>query len=1786
MSSRRMMARSYSGNGRPNHNNGDDTSGSSRAGGCSYLSNVRPENRSTLCSIMAQLTEETQPCFETTLKSKAVSKNCNVKFTCVVTGYPTPEVIWYKDDKQLDRYCGLPKYEIFRNGQSHSLYIYNCTVEDAAIYQVSAKNTKGIVSCSGVLEVGEMNEFKIHQRYFDKLKQKAEHRRRELEGKENQGPEDQDVLRTISPDRSQRKRRSTVEPFLSTPSSLEDEGNEENDQAMDVKQEDRLLVKTVGEVEEKSVPMTNGAVSPIANGQSINENGGNDLSRIYDSAHQPKTPSVKKKIRISSSATVVKAEPLGERVYEERGTNGATSTSAALSYTEPIQAERNLDEVMEVESVNLSVLDSDSGHVTEQCQISSTEKALHAHMLSKDEKVCVKEHVPSNKQQPAAPLPPAALQTTNHTVAGPAGKPSGKHEKKIGHKDTKENLDMQNKIPYSSSIQLQPVAQTSKQPLHTVKEDITKSEDLMVRDVDWKSSTQTQIVPLMLEAENVNLLETLNLQFSSTSTDGTIAHRDVVSVGTPCESKNTFPECPSELSGDQLSGKETSPCQKNASVSQPLQLSEVTQAHTKMNRNDSPVNPELPPDQCMIDAQPPQKTPSKRDTIIDDIQTPTSGSTVEAVVAKMTQDIWDHSRGSNESHTLLLTDLQKSPLKSSGDGENTPGCNVSPATQQSQVDASIKTVEGAEMQVDEKVEGNKVCRSLVQADSLASNENTVEMETETVCLHMTEKSKIDKTGTAAHKDTDVADVNVCKPKKKEPGLKMAEETHSDIQNLKPANLKIPHLSITKNPENKSIHNTNLAEQQIKGFKEIPSPVAKVISIAELLRSQIKALESTVAESLTTISVPDDFLQCSTTADEKTCPEQRGGNSKFKLELKNFDSNSSETSGYAAPTTSIKATLMEVFNQLNKTVQEQMQSLGTASPDVEVLQEPVMIPPISVIDIGNTIEATRFTGMVQKYDETVMDTGQESGAVGLIPLKDCPGTENAKISPMSSMTSKEELTNIPSTTPNLNQSGTVSQEPEFTDFQKYDENVMDTGQESGASGLIPLEECPGISSSSGTENVKISPMSPVSPKEKLRNTPPTASNSNQTVSQEFGTQLTDSVIEKDSSLSPPIKGSMQESIITTLENGNEDQIQSKDVGIIQNITPEIKLISKTHWEISAPDSTTLLDKCKMQDNPTADENAQSIQKISADIRISTETQGVNLQVIQPESSMAEEFSKTDSISDSNTEASPLLKKRTVSPIPSATPQELASGARRKILIPKAKTEEVTQASSLDDHQTQKKEVSAQSSKLSLSPVTLSVPPVSPSLSRRSPLLQSDGEVERPAERRSPLLSRRKMAPEIPATSQEIGIPKTEGKPAEKDKRDQFKAPQIIRKIRGESFSDASGHLKLWCQFFNVLSDSTIKWYRNEVEIAQLKRTAGDETPVNLAIVQASALDSGVYGCTITNEYGTDSTDFLLSAEILAGMFLREDLGVGEEIEMTPLMFSKGVADSGVWGNNFFGRIMMQESHIGDGCSHKVWRAKVIYGLEPVFESGNTCIIKACNPITYGGKEESQLIERNLNIAKQECRIQNLAREYCKIFSAETRVIENFGPSLEVVPVYLMYRPANTVPYATVEADLEGVYQKYSALDHTGRLVRRTGSEVELKCCTLQHWIFQWTNGNLLVTQLEGVDTKITNVGVCVKSSGYQGLSLAGNPKVFEQFVSQHQCNYYCGLLSLRSLKQMDSLMTPSKPKGSRSPLLQRKMATGSSSPQSGRKSTGSPRLPRKAEQDSSKSPEKQKVADTP
>uniref|UniRef100_A0A3B3X492 non-specific serine/threonine protein kinase n=1 Tax=Poecilia mexicana TaxID=48701 RepID=A0A3B3X492_9TELE len=1616
MGSRRTSALSAFGNGRSS--NGNNVSGRSRPSGCSYLSNVRPENRSTLCSVMAQLAEEMPPSFVTTLKSRAVSESCNVKFTCVVTGHPVPQITWYKDDKQMDRYCGLPKYEIFYNGQNHSLHIYNCTMDDAAIYQASAINSKGIVSCSGVLEVGEMNEFKIHQRYFAKLKQKVENKCRETQGKENLEP-----LRTISPDRTQRKRRSTMEAFVSMPSPIEDGGSEEIHQAEGLETECMLQKGTVEEVYNNSNTDIKEAVCAKTTGHINNDPGNKSRTYAYDPDHksftsqQPKSPFVMKKIKISDSATPVKPESFGGGKMMEDNTS-----SAAAVCTKTVRASRNSDEVMEVESsVSPSLINTNSKNIKGEHGILAKEEGLFIKKPSKDVNMFNKRKVPSQREiVPTSEISVPASPST--TVSEKEGKKIAKHTNEGSYKETEKCLEKQKQVPHF--VPAQNKSSNKSRLLSITKEDTDKTGPVGTLDTDLKSNT---------------------------SLDGS-GFREP--VDTPCDTGAVSLQCPHECVESLLPEKETSPCQKKESASQPAVPSEVTKADADMNWNDAPVSLKLPLNQHNIYSELPQKT--------DDILTSPLSSSPQTITDETSQATSDDSRKPNGTCSAIFTRLQKSAHEIPSCSGSIPQCNVA-VTQQSQVDTAIKTFDGTEIQ-EEKLKVSEVGKFKVQTVKGTRSEKILEVETS--CLH--EKANSQKTKDVGKKDSG--------EKSAQSPIADAKKTQSThCEDLKEGRLEIA--TRKQLPEN-----TN-APKDTMTFTKIPKTESKVISIAELLRSQIKALELTQDNPVSNVSVPCKLTKDPLIKDKEVCQQARDESKKRTPEVNTIKTkNEPETSTVRVPETNLKETLMKVYQQLNEKEQEHVLTSNETSTTVQTLYTPVVVPSTFFKETHTASDINMIHGRVDKTNEDVMDTSQET----VVPLKDYS-----------------------------------------------------------------------ITSWSGSKNVNNSPHS---------------------LPSENG------FIKEIQSISNPPETSLQKSGSVITAAHTENNIQKEQVTVVEHTrggtVPDPNMATSISQKQLNDKLERVSEQCKMEKRI-----ANSFQTLQAyhqsEHEFSLTRQVKDILPTGQESLVVKDGMRPDPFNILTPEFTPLLKKIDfISPIPSATPQELASGARRKIPTSNAKTEEAQESTSPTNGQTQKRETPGQSSKLPASSV-------SPSLSQRSPLLRPAEEQTSVEERQSPLLTRRKMASETQIQTQlrTEKIP-TEGKPTEKDKHNPFKAPQVIRKIRAEVFADGSGHLKLWCQFFNVLSDSNIKWYKDEEEIAQVKKIAGDETQVNLAIVQASCKDSGVYGCSITNEYGSDTTDFLLSADILAGMSLREDLGVGEEIEMTPLIFNKGLADSGIWGNKFFGRIIMTESQIGASCSSKIWRAKVIYGLEPVFESGNTCIIKTRSPITYAGKEESSLIERNQHIMKQECRNQNLAREYCKIFSAEARVIENFGPPLEISPVYLMYRPANPVPYATVETDLLGVYKKYSVLDDTGRINVKTGSEVEQKCCALQHWIFQWTSGNLLLTRLEGVDTKITNVGVSVKSTGHQGLSVEGNPKVFDQFVLQHKCNYFCGLLGLRSLKVMDSLSTPTKPKGSKSPLLQRKKAVPSSSPQTSRKAAVSPRMPRKAEPEGNKSSSTQKDPDAP
>ncbi len=78
---------------------------------------------------------------------------------------------------------------------------------------------------------------------------------------------------------------------------------------------------------------------------------------------------------------------------------------------------------------------------------------------------------------------------------------------------------------------------------------------------------------------------------------------------------------------------------------------------------------------------------------------------------------------------------------------------------------------------------------------------------------------------------------------------------------------------------------------------------------------------------------------------------------------------------------------------------------------------------------------------------------------------------------------------------------------------------------------------------------------------------------------------------------------------------------------------------------------------------------------------------------------------------------------------------------------------------------------------------------------------------------------------------------------------------------------------------------------------------------------------------------------------------------------------------------------------------------------------------------------------------------------------------------IIPIYLVHRPSNDVPYATLEEELLGDFVKYSVKDGKEISLMRRDSEAGQKCCAFQHWVYTQTDGNLLVTDMQGKESTL-------------------------------------------------------------------------------------------------------------
>ncbi|XP_070706551.1 alpha-protein kinase 2 [Pempheris klunzingeri] len=360
------------------------------------------------------------------------------------------------------------------------------------------------------------------------------------------------------------------------------------------------------------------------------------------------------------------------------------------------------------------------------------------------------------------------------------------------------------------------------------------------------------------------------------------------------------------------------------------------------------------------------------------------------------------------------------------------------------------------------------------------------------------------------------------------------------------------------------------------------------------------------------------------------------------------------------------------------------------------------------------------------------------------------------------------------------------------------------------------------------------------------------------------------------------------------------------------------------------------------------------------------------------------------------------------------------------------------------------------------------------------------------------------------------------------------PKVVQPIQAVSDSGDPQSLCLWCQFAAVSSNYTVTWSRDGIVLAEIKRSAGDESRVLLTISNASHKDLGKYQCRLTSLHGSVTLDYLLKYEVLSEIVIPPSsktissapVEVGseeEDVHCSRLMFKEDFLSHQYFGENQPASIITEKVHFGEGMHRRAFRTKMQAGQVPLLLPGHSCVLKVHNAISYGTNNNEELIQRNFTLAVEECQVQNTAREYIKAYTSAAQSFEAFGETPDIIPIYLVHRPSNDIPYATLEEELIGDFVKYSVRDGKEINLMRRDSEAGQKCCAFQHWVYQKTEGNLLVTDMQGVGMKLTDVGIATCKKGYNGFKGNCATSFIDQFKALHQCNKYCEILDLKSLQ---------------------------------------------------------------
>ncbi|XP_045636986.1 transient receptor potential cation channel subfamily M member 6 isoform X5 [Ursus americanus] len=253
-----------------------------------------------------------------------------------------------------------------------------------------------------------------------------------------------------------------------------------------------------------------------------------------------------------------------------------------------------------------------------------------------------------------------------------------------------------------------------------------------------------------------------------------------------------------------------------------------------------------------------------------------------------------------------------------------------------------------------------------------------------------------------------------------------------------------------------------------------------------------------------------------------------------------------------------------------------------------------------------------------------------------------------------------------------------------------------------------------------------------------------------------------------------------------------------------------------------------------------------------------------------------------------------------------------------------------------------------------------------------------------------------------------------------------------------------------------------------------------------------------------------------------LFAGEEVTVYRLEESSPLNLDKSMSSWSQRGRAAMIQVLSREEM--DGGLRKAMRVISTWSEDDVLRPGQVFIVKSFLPEVVKSWHKIFRESTVLHLCLREIQQQRAAQKLIYTFNqVKPQTIPYTPRFLEVFLIYC--HSANQ--WLTIEKYMTGEFRKYN--NNNGDEIAPSNTLEELMLA-FSHWTYEYTRGELLVLDLQGVGENLTDPSV-IKPEDKRSRGMVFGPAnlgedAIRNFIAKHRCNSCCRKLKLPDLKRND------------------------------------------------------------